>query len=126
MTDTHSSEPVGASETVEPAEPEASKLDKAKPLSRSAVKRIGRLTGVTINAMTDGKSRVLEETSEELQRVKRDYANVRSLLEAVVRRHGEQVFDRGDLETVCKHGNVEFSVAETRVTMRLRAKPASD
>lgn len=117
--------PKPAATQIDVTAPPEPKLSQAKPLSRSAAKRIGRLTGVTINAMTDGKVRALEETGDELQRVRRDYANTRAILEAVVRRHGEQVFDRSDIEKSCMNGDIQFSVTENRITVRLTPKPSA-
>lgn len=117
--------PKPAATQIDVTAPPEPKLSQAKQLSRSAAKRIGNLTIGTIHAMTDGKARALEQTSDDLQRVRRDYGNLRAIMEAVVRRHGEQVFDRSDIEKSCMNGDIQFSVTENRITVRLTPKPGA-
>jgi len=78
---------------------------------------------VEINRMTDGRTRALEEASAELQLLRRKLTNACAVLEAIVRRHGDQVFDRKDIETVCSRGRVQFDVMPDRIKLRLADDP---
>ena len=108
-----------------------------KPLSKQNMKRIRALHTVAINQMTDGKERALKDASAELQESRKredklvaelKYAkqmlqNSCALLEAVVRRHGKQVFDRSTVESVCARGQIKTEALGDRITLSLRDKP---
>ena len=49
----------------------------------------------------------------------RKLSNACAVLEAVVRRHGTQVFDRKQLEGLCAAGRIRWEVTADRVTLRL-------
>lgn len=46
-------------------------------------------------------------------------ANACALLEAIVRRHGPQVFGRQELEQECGSGKIAFDVTDARITLKL-------
>lgn len=46
-------------------------------------------------------------------------ANACAVLEAVVRRHGTQVFDRKEVEGRCASGRIKWDVTPDRITLRL-------
>jgi methyl coenzyme M reductase beta subunit len=115
---------------VEDAEPKTLKPPKLRSLSRSEAKKIRALNTVEINRMVDGKQRALEQTSEELQKTRQKLAlatgklsNACALLEAIVRRHGVQVFDRETVQGICAKGRVTYDVTEDRITLRLLVEP---
>lgn len=94
-----------------------------KPISRTKAKQLRSLHTVAINKMTDGRDRALKETSEELQLTRQKLTNASAVLEAVVRRHGPQTFDRKDIQSICARGHIQFDVTPTRITVRLRSEP---
>lgn len=93
------------------------------PLSRTRAKRLFNLHKSTINTMTDGKQRALEDASAELQRMRTMLANACAVLEAVVRRHGTQVFDRQSIESICAKGRIAWIVNGDRIGVKLRDEP---
>ena len=95
------------------------KPPKLRSLSRSEAKKVRALHTAEINRLTDGKQRALEDTAAELQLTRRKLVNACAVLEAVVRRHGEQVFDRKVIESECSHGRVQFDVTPDRIKLRL-------
>jgi hypothetical protein len=107
----------------ETADDKRLKPPKVRNLSRSEAKKIRALTNVHINKLTDGRDRALEETSKALQEERQKTANACALLEAIVRRHGAQAFDRQTVQSVCARGRVQFDVTADRITVRLREEP---
>ena len=103
---------------------------KPRALSRSAAKRYFNLHKSTADSLTDGKSRALIETSEELQRVRQKLSDAEgqlamaaALLEATVRRHDTQVFDRRVVQKDCARGDVAIEMTADRITIKLRTRP---
>jgi len=98
--------------------------DNVTPLS--AARKPGLSKTATKRLLNASLARVHQETSAdrkaraELGYVRQQLHNACAVLEAVVRRHGPQVFDRADLEGACKDGNIVWDVAATRITLRLK------
>jgi len=105
------------------AEGKTLKPPKLRSLSRSEAKRIGNLNRIEIHRLTDGRTRALEDASAELQLLRRKLVNACAVLEAVVLRHGEQVFDRKVIESECSRGRVQFDVMPDRIKLRLADEP---
>ena len=99
------------------------KPPQLRHISRSEAKKLRNLNTVHINHLTDGKQRALEEASAELQVLRQKLANASAVLEAVVRRHGAQVFDRKTVQSVCARGRVQYDVTPDRITVRLLDDP---
>jgi hypothetical protein len=112
------------------AEAKSLKPPKLRNLSRSEAKKLRNLHTADINRLTDGKQRALEETSAELQKTRealaqatRKLSNACALLEAIVRRHGQQVFDRATVQGICARGRVTYEVTQDRIVLRLLDEP---
>jgi len=104
-------------------ERKALKPPRLRSLSRSEAKKIRSLHTAEINRLTDGKQRALEDTSADLQLTRRKLTNACAVLEAIVRRHGDQVFDRKVIESECSRGRVQFDVTPDRIKLRLADEP---
>jgi hypothetical protein len=91
-----------------------------KPLSRTAGKRLFNGTKAAIHQMDGAHQRLAVEQAQLSQK----YANALAIIEAMVRRHGVQVFDRGLVQSVCARGNVTFEVTADRITVGLRPTPS--
>lgn len=90
-----------------------------KPISRASGKRLFNATKAAIHQMDGAHQRVAVDHAALSQK----YANALSIIEAMVRRHGPQVFDRGLVQSVCAHGNIAFEVTADRITVGLRPTP---
>lgn len=86
-----------------------------KPPSKSLMKR-------TFNASLAN----VKQSTAEFERIKQmeaykshQLANACSVLEAMVRRYGEQVFDRAEVESQCRFGRIKWVVTDKRITLTL-------
>lgn len=102
---------------------EATQPATPRGLSRQDAKRIRNLHSVAIRQMTDGRERSYRQMAEDLQFARERLDNACSLLVAVVRRHGEQVFDMTEVMNTCPPRDVAFTHADGRITVKLRSKP---
>jgi len=72
------------------------------------------------NAAVRQRMRELDHDKAEVQALKKHLANACALLEAVVKRHGPQVFDRQTVEQDCGSGRVTLDITDKRITLRLK------
>lgn len=98
--------------------------------SKQSLKRLHNLNSVALKQITNGQERRLSDVCSDLEKARREIAllNARllsaaQLMEAVVRRHGVQTFDRQTVQSICKRGWVEFDLTDDRIAVRLRSEP---
>ena len=89
----------------------------AAKLSKSKVKKLFNASLARVHQETSSDRHARAELDEAQQRL----SNACAVLEAVVRRHGPQTFDRAELESVCKFGSIAWDITPTRITLRLRS-----
>jgi hypothetical protein len=85
-------------------------------LSKTRAKRLMNAQNTQIRQ----RLRELDNDKAELQALKKHLANACAILEAVVRRHGPQVFDRQAVEQDCGSGRVTLDITDKRITLRLK------
>lgn len=85
-------------------------------MSRRAAKTIHADTRARVNQMTSGHER-LKEYAADLQH---KLHSTNAALEAMVRRHGPQVFDRMELENLVGSNCLTADITDDRVTFKLK------
>ncbi len=94
--------------------------DPPKPkMSKQMAKRLFNAHVSSIGQMDSRRQRLEVEHAE----LSHKYANALALLEAMVRRHGTQVFDRAMVQSVCAHGRVRYEQTPDRITVMLNPRP---
>lgn len=89
--------------------------DASKGLSKTASKKVLSL----VLAKTQEHATNYETMQQREQDALRKLSNACAVLEAVVRRHGSQAFDRGEVESKCASGRIRWEVTPTRITVHL-------
>lgn len=85
------------------------------PLSRTASKKL--LNAALTSAKQHGND--YEAMKQREAHKSQQLSNACAVLEAVVRRHGTQIFDRGEVEGRCNAGRIKWEVTPTRITIML-------
>lgn len=89
--------------------------DNVVSLSKTRAKRLMNAQ----NALVRQRQRELDDEKSEVQSLKKHLGNALALLEACVKRHGPQVFDRQTVEQGCGAGRVTLDVTDKRITVKL-------
>lgn len=93
---------------------------RMKPLSRTAAKRLMNASLARVNQETSAEKRRIAELENELRMIVHKVQDACAILEAVVRRHGQQSFDRKEIATTCARGRIAWELTPTRITLKLQ------
>jgi hypothetical protein len=86
-----------------------------KPLSMSMRKKLLNASLARVKISNDEFERIKQQEAYKSHQL----ANACSVLEAMVRRYGEQVFDRAEVEATCRFGRIKWVVTDKRITLML-------
>jgi hypothetical protein len=88
---------------------------KVIKMSRRAAKSIHSDTRARINQATNGHERLKQRAAEMAGQLR----SARAMLEAIVHRHGPQLFEREEIERLLGSTRLFFDVTDKRLTIKL-------